>query len=225
MGFDKTESESTQTSQVMPAQEKYLEMLWKRGQKLLQSQIGPVGDQANQLAGEFMPFMRQSLGQLGQLAQGQGVGQQYLAGSLGQENPYLQDVIGGLREDIGQGLGRELGVGIAGEAGGVGGAYGGSRHGIREGMAIESANREFANAAADLRFGDYAAQGARAEALTQSQSEAARQLGGLAPDAFNLGISPLQAPWIPYQMQGRLLGAPTVLGQGQSESQGFGFSF
>lgn len=168
--------------------------------------------------------MRASSEQLTALGAGATPGQEYLSSTLGRTNPHLEDVINSLGSDISRFAQREIGSGVAGAAAGTGGAFGSSRHGISEGLVGEQAMRSFSDAAGQLRYGDYASQAARAEALINSQRAGAIGQAAIAPAAYNLGIAPWTAQWLPLQQYAMTLGRPTVLSEGRSESDGFNIS-
>ena len=220
-GFSKSDESSVSGTEVWDVQAPFLEQLWRSGGELLRRQ-GGIQDAAQQYSDEFLGSMRASLGSLGALAAGTTPGQAYLADTLGDVNPYLDATIDALGADISRFTDRQIGTTIAG--GTAGGAFGSSRHGIREGMALEAGAEEFAQGATALRAQDYSQQAARAQALTDSLYQGAFGLGATAPGAYDLGMAPYSAAWLPLTSYAMTLGAPTTLGHSRSEGSSFGLS-
>ena len=252
--------QATSQTFVDPAQAGFLDFLRTQGQGIAQGQLGPGGvgqfaqQQAQQLGGIGQNLLgvlqggAQQTGLGGQLAgavggvtPGGAPGTQFLQDRISQQNPFLNEQITQLGQDIGQEFRESILPGIRRGANQIG-ALGGGRQGVAEGIAAEGAQRSFAAQAANLRFSDVGLRQAAAAQLQQAslaggqlagaglgqQLTAAQaglgSLGGLA----GLGLSPFGAAFGPLEQLGALIGGPTVLSQGQSAqqsaSQGFGSS-
>lgn len=125
-------------------------------------------------------------------------------------NPYLNNQIDALGADIGRNLQTnilpQIGSGFA-----LANQYGGGRQGLAEGLALESAQREFGQGATALRSDAYN-QGAEAAALAlAAQTDAANVgLGGLGQQV-ELGLAGPLAGLLPLEQLQGLLGSPTIL--------------
>lgn len=147
----------------------------------------------------------------------------FLQGRLSSNNAVLNEQIGGLGEDIGQFFNQQILPGIQSEAI-AGGGLGGSRQGIAEGMAAQTAGREFQRGATTLRAGDIQARDNAAIALGQNRVSGAQAgLGGLGSVAgiadFGFG-----ADLAPFERLSALLGGQTVLGSSQGATSSSGIS-
>ena len=244
---------------VDPSQQPFLNFLRGQGGQIAQQQLGAGGPGAaggvlgRNLSTQGQGFLGQlqqgAGGQLGsqqlqaQAAQqaiaGQGPGADFLTQRLTSENPFLNQAIQSLGQDIGQQFQEQVLPGIRGSAVQVG-ALGGGRAQIAEGLAAQRSQQTFGSLAAGLRQQDLAQQQQAAFGLQQGALQggalagqgAAQQgqfaqaglgsLGGL----FNLGLAPFGAQFQPLQQLSGLVGQPTVLSQQQqrSQSQGTGSS-
>ena len=236
MGSSTSSQQSWNQSQgntfVDPSQSPFFSFLRQQAQGVAQGQMGPggQGDVASQLAA--------MLGGQGQgfLSQLQGVGQGTLPGSgfleqrLSQQNPFLNEQISQLGQDIGQQFRESILPGIRGNALAVGG-LGGGRAGVAEGLAAQGAQQAFGQQAANLRFQDVGLRQAAAGQLQNAglqqmglQGQAASQglssLGGL----MNLGMSPFGAQFGPLAQFAALLGPQNILSQQNSFGSSFGRS-
>ena len=236
---------------VDPAQQGFLNFLANQGQGIAQGQLGPGGvgafaqGQAQQLGGVGQNLLgilqggAQGTGLGGQLAGAvQGVtpggapGTQFLQDRISQQNPFLNEQITQLGQDIGQQFRESILPSIRRGATQIG-ALGGGRQGVAEGIAAEGAQRSFAQQAANLRFSDVGLRQAAAAQLQQAalaggqlagsglgQQLTAAQAGiGSLGGLQQLGLSPFGAAFSPLQQLGQLIGGPTVLSQGTSFGQ------
>ncbi len=260
IGSSRRSSESQQTSRdyIDPGSLQTLRFLQNQGMGLAGAQLGNIGQDASRLAGQLGGLGQGFLGQLGQgalgnlasqqsLAQsvnqaisGQGPGADFLQQRLSQQNPFLNQQIAALGQDIGQAFQESILPGIRRNAVSVGG-LGGGRQGVAEGLAAEGVTRQFAQQAANLRASDLAQRQIAAAQLAQNalaggqlagagvgQQLAASQAGLAAlPGQFDLGLSPYAAQFAPLQALAGVVGAPTVLNtsQGTTRSSGRSFQF
>lgn len=117
-----------------------------------------------------------------------------------QQNPFLQGQIQQGQDQIAQNLQRNILPSIGSSAASTG-QFGGGRQGVAEGIALSDANQQSANFSQNLIGQDFQAQQGRAlQALTQ------------AGNVGNLAFQPLQN-------LASIIGSPTILGQGTSESK------
>jgi hypothetical protein len=124
-------------------------------------------------------------------------------------SPYLGQQIQGLGADIGQFFNQQILPGIQGQYG-TGGTLGGSRQSIAQGMASQDALRMFSQGATNLRQADYG-QGLQAAGYLGDLGQ--QQIGNLG-NLYNLGMSPYQAQFAPWQALSGIIGGPAVLGGG-----------
>ena len=127
----------------------------------------------------------------------------------------LDEQIGGLGEDIGAFFREQILPGITSEAI-SGGGLGGGRQGVAEGIAADSAGREFQRGATSLRTADAASRDNIAAILGQNRIQGAEAgiggLGALAGIAdFGFG-----ADLAPFERLSAILGGPTVIGESSS---------
>ena len=274
LSSSKSKSQSTQESFVDPAQSPFLQQLRSAAQNLSgeqQQQIGQLFGLSQGLQQQGQGFLgglqgtQQGLGQLGQagfgqgqagidaltgIAQGTNPAAQALQQQAQGQNPFLQQQIEQLGGDVTRQFERGL-QGVRGEAVG-GGQLGGGRQGVAEGLLGESATRQFAQGATQLRNQDIQRQFEASSQLLQQQGFAGAQLGGLGQQQglgnqqaqlggllgqgqlglgglgqlqgqFNLGFSPFQAEFSPLQSLAGIIGSPTVLSTGQSTGSGSSF--
>ena len=277
LSSSKSKSQSTQETFIDPSQGPFLQQLRQAAQGLQgqqQGQIGQLFGQAEGLLGQGQQFLggiggtQQQLGQFGQasfgqgqagidaltgIAQGTNPAAQALQRQAQGQNPFLQQQITGLGEDINQQLQRQLGgAGGIGTEAGLAGQRGGGRQGVESGLAQEAALTQFQRGATGLRSQDIGRQLQAASGLLGFQGQAASQLGGLGQQQglgnqasmlqgllgqgqlglgglgalqgqFNLGFSPFQAEFSPLQSLAGIIGQPTVLSTGQSTGSGSSF--
>ena len=249
---------AAQQTFVDPGQQGFLDFLRQQGQGVAQTQLQPgfgAGAVAQQQAGQLGGIGQDLLGRLQGGAQGQGglagqlagavggvvqggaAGTEFLQQRLREGNPFLNEQISQLGQDIGTEFRESILPGIRRGATQIG-ALGGGRQGVAEGLAAQGAQRSFAQQAANLRFSDLGVRQAAAGQLQQAalqggqlagagigQQLAASQAGiGALPGLFNLGQSPFGAAFGPLQEFAGLLGGPTVLSTGTSESRGSSLS-
>lgn len=278
LGFSKSKSQATsqERSFVDPAQAPFLQNLRQQASALQaqqQQQIGQLFGLSGNLLGQggsFLSGLNQQIGQLQQGFQqtdfGQAIaqGQESLAGIAGGtnpalqalqqqavgQNPFLQEQIGQLGEDITRQF--ERGIAATNTAAVGAGQLGGGRQGVAQGLLGEAATREFARGATALRNQDIGRQLQASQAVLGAQQGAAGQLGaqglqgllgqqglqqagilgagqlglgglGQLGGLFNLGFAPFGAEFSPLQSLAGIIGGPTVLNQ--QSSQGTSSSF
>ncbi len=277
LGFSKSKSksESSQSSFVDPSQAPFLQALRSAGLDLSQQQQGQIGQlfgQSQGLLNQGQDFLggiqgtQQGLGQFGGAGFGQGQGgidalagiasgqnpaAQALQAQATGQNPFLQQQIGQLGEDITRQF--ERGIGATNAAAVGAGQLGGGRQGVAQGLLGESATRQFAQGATQLRNQDLGRQQQAATSLLGAQGAAGQALGGLGQQQglgnqqaalqgllgqgqlglgglgqlqgqFNLGFSPFEAQFSPLQNFASILGGPTVLSEGSSSGSSSAFS-
>jgi hypothetical protein len=190
-------------STVWGGQAPFLTNLYGQAQGLAGQQAGTIGQDAASLSQGL-------LGGLGPYANAatnpafQNLLQRAQGGS-----PYLGQQIQGLGADIGQFFNQQILPGIQSQYG-LGGTLGGSRQGIAQGMASQDALRQFTQGATNLRQADYG-QGLQAAGLLGNLGQ--QQIGNLG-NMYNLGMSPYQAQFAPWQALSGIIGGPAVLGGG-----------
>ena len=215
-----SKSESQQSTFVDPAQAPFLAQLRNQAQGLQgQQQQQGIGTQDffNQAIQPLQGAAGQGIGELGQIIGGQNQFQQQLATASQQGNPFLQQVIENTQGDISRNLTQNI-LPAIGSAAGLAGQRGSSRQGVAEGLATQDAQRLSAEAATNLNFQGFGQQLGAGQAALGNQQAAISQL----PQALQaqLGLSQAQVAG-PFQnlnqLQG-LIGAPSILGQGDSKS-------
>ncbi len=263
--FGRTKSRSQQSAStfsqarsfVDPSQQPFLNFLRGQGAGLAQQQLGAggpgdVGQRlGQQLGGVGTRLLDQlQLGAGGQLSsqqlqqqaanqaiQGIGPGADFLSQRVSGDNPFLNQQIQALGQDIGQQFREQVLPGIRGSAVQVG-ALGGGRAQIAEGLAAQRSQQTFGSLAAGLRQQDLAQQQQAAFGLQQGALQGGALAGqGVAQQGqfaeaglgnlgglFNLGLAPFGAQFQPLQAFGGLLGGPTVLNQATARSTSQGTS-
>ena len=109
-------------------------------------------------------------------------------------------------------------------AAGVAGGRGGSRNQIARGLAASDAQGQIAKAGSDLYGTQYGIGAQAAAGSTQAMLDAAGGLGSLAPEIYNLGMSPFTAQWAPLTALAQILGNPQVLSASISRGASTGSS-
>lgn len=148
---------------------------------------------------------------------GGGPGTDYLQSRVAGESPVLGEQIGALSEDVGRFFNEQLLPGITSEAV-AGGGLGGGRQGVAQGLAGESALREFSRGVTALRSADISARDAAAATLGQQAIQGAQVgLGGLGTlsGIANIGFG---AELAPYERLAALVGGPVTLTDSDSSS-------
>ena len=277
LSTSKQQSTSSQQSFIDPSQAPFLQQLRSQAtgvQRNQQSQIGPtlgaLGQNLSAQGQGFLGGLQGTQGELGQFGGADfGQGQAGIEGLQGivsganpaaralqqqaqGQNPFLQQQITGVGEDINQQLQRQLGgTGIAGEAN-LAGQLGGARQGVEAGLAQQGALQQFQRASTQLRSNDIGRQLQASSGLLGFQGQAAGQLAGLGQQQglgnqasalqgllgqgqlglgglgalqgqFNLGLSPFQAEFSPLQSLAGIVGDPTVLSTAEGQSSGRSF--
>jgi len=228
----------------------YLDPRQQAAQQQLQNQY--FGGNERFFNRAFMPFNNAGRGMLnrgeagvlrgGQEAfdQSQQYGQYGQAGAnmLGQyanpNNPYVQQQIGQLGQNIGQNLQRNI---LPGINQGFAGAQqrGSSRHGIAQGLALQGAQQQFQEGATGLYSNAYNQGQQAANQLAQygqqgqyGQGALAQQnygtLGQLGAANAQIGQNQYMAQFQPFQIGQQIVGAPSLLSNsyGYDNSQAFG---
>ncbi len=212
---------------VDPSQAPFLDFLRQSGMDLAGQQAGQIGGVAQQGADQLGGFGQGFLQNLAGIAGGGGLpGADFLEQRLSQQNPFLDQQIGSLGQDISRQFNQTILPGIRREAASVGG-LGGGRQGVAEGIASQGAQDAFSREAANLRFSDLGLRQGAATALQQGglaqqgiQANAALGgIGGLG-GLQQLGLSPFAAQFSPLANFASILGGPTVLNQQQNRSRG-----
>jgi hypothetical protein len=225
-GFNYNQSNSSSKNQstasgssatnVWGEQSPFLQSLYNQGAGILGQQQG-AGQAAQGQVDQFMPGVQQGFQGM------QGIGQ--TGGPIGQfadpNNSMVNQQIGNLGQQLGDFFNNQLMPGIAGQAVDVGG-FGGARQGVAQGAAAGHVAQQFQQGSTDLMANAYGNAQNAAGQQTQAMLGANSALGGMAGDAFNLGMSPYNAAWGPLQQQAGLLGGPAMLSQSQQQSQGTG---
>jgi len=277
LSTSRQQSTSSQQSFIDPSQAPFLNQLRQQATGVQQNQQGQIGQQLGALGQNLsaqgqglLGGLQQTQGALGQfggagfgqgqagidaltgIAQGTNPAARALQQQASGQNPFLQQQITGLGEDINQQLQRQLGgTGIGGEAN-LAGQLGGGRQGVESGLAQEAALTQFQRGATGLRSQDIGRQLQAASGLLGFQGQAGGQLAGLGQQQglqnqasqlqgllgqgqlglgglgalqgqFNLGLSPFQAEFTPLQSLAGIIGDPTVLTEGTSQSTGRSF--
>lgn len=146
-------------------------------------------------------------------------GTAYLTNRLSADNPVLQTQVDALRQDTGRLFTENLNPAITSRAV-AGGTLGGGRQGVAQGLAMESAAREFERGATALRGGDISARDAAAMAVASNSVSAASTGLGSLPGLLDLVSTGAEAPLASYSALSSIMGGPTTL----STSQGSSFS-
>lgn len=256
-GRSTSQQSSAGSTFIDPSQQGFLDFIRNQGQGIAQQQLGAggIGDVAFQQSGQlggagqgFLGNLQQgAAGQLGgqqlqnqaaqQAIQGGGPGGDFLQGAIAQGNPFLNQQVQALGQQIGQQFQEQVLPGIRRNATSVGG-LGGGRQGVAEGIAGRGSQQAFANQAANLGFQNFGQQLGAAGQLQQNALQGgqlagqgvSQQLGsataglGSLGGLFNLGLAPFGAQFQPLQQQAGLVGGPTVLSEQQSQGQSSAFN-
>lgn len=187
-------SESSQRSFVDPVQQAYLQGLYRRGAVAQQG--------ASAQLPQFQAQGQQFLGALGgagsQLDQFTGPG-------------FAQQQIGAVQSLLNRNLTENLLPAIGSQAQLTGG-FGGGRQGVAEGIALRGTQEALSNTSADILSQDLLRRQQAAQAQGALSSAGAQAGLSFLPQQLNLGLSPLLS-------LAQILGPPTVLGQGSSETR------
>lgn len=150
-------------------------------------------------------------------------GTNYLTSRISGENPLLDEQIGALEEDVGRLFTERLNPAITSRAV-AGGTLGGGRQGVAQGLATETAAREFTRGALELRSRDMQARdAAAAQVATNSLAGASTGLGAL-PSLLDLTERGQNAELGVYSSLSSILGGPTVLTEAGQRSFADAFS-
>ncbi len=227
LGAGSSRSDSQSTQRVWDTQATYLRNFWPLVEQMFMEQNQTLFGYGQELADEVSGRFGQAGEAYESILAGEDAGSQYLQGRLSGDNPYLSGAI----DDYGEDIARNLAQNILPElrSGGVAaGQPGGSRAYIAQGLAAQGAQREFARGANEMRLQDLAQTDAMAGQYMGmrggQQLAAAGGLAGLAEPAYNLGMAPYSAAWMPALNYASILGAPTVLGESESESREWNLS-
>lgn len=154
---------------------------------------------------------------------GEDAGTNYLTSRITGENPLLEENIGALREDVGRLFTEQLNPAITSRAV-AGGTLGGGRQGVAQGLATETAAREFTRGALALRTSDMQARDAAAAQVSANSLSAASTGLGALPSLLDLTERGQNAELGVYSSLSSILGGPTVLTQAGSQSTANAFS-
>lgn len=184
---------------------------------------------------------------LGGIVDGSNAGMQSMESLMNPTgNPYLQSEIDSMYGSINKNLTENILPAQRGEES-VLDQYGGSRGAITEGMAMDSAITQGAEAEQGLRYDAYTSDmdralqaslgytGATADASTaytgagmtadQIMADKYNAVPEMLTSAMNLGMSEYQLPFDYLGNLANLYGSPTVLGEGSSSQSGFNMGF
>lgn len=154
---------------------------------------------------------------------GTDAGTNYLTSRISGENPLLAENISGLEEDVGRLFTERLNPAITSRAV-AGGTLGGGRQGVAQGLATETAAREFTRGALALRTSDMQMRDqAAAQVASNSLSAASTGLGAL-PSLLDLTERGQNAELGVYSSLSSILGGPTVLTEAGQQSVANAFS-
>lgn len=197
---------------VDPKQQPFLDFTRNLGRSLV-GQYGAGAGQFSQQAGAGL--FGQGLGLLGSLSSNP-----FLTALQGQAggNPGLVNAqIGQLQADLGRSFRQEVLPGIGRDAVGIG-AFGGSRQGVAEGIAAQGFADAFSRGVTDIQSAD--ALRAQQAAISGGGLLAQGALGGIAGlgSLFDVGLGQFTGGFAPLSIYSQILGAPTVLSEGQSKS-------
>lgn len=196
-----------------------------QGAQQFGQQIGGYGDQ---LRSDLQGQIGSIAPQIGQLQQMQQNTAQGLQGFVEQNNPYLNSQLQQFGQNIGQNLRENILPAIGGNFQGAG-QRGSGRQGVAEGMAAQSAQRQFSQGAQNLLSQGFQNQQQAATAMAQLGGQAGgqaanlmqlQQQGLLGQQANMPGMvqGQLNAQLQPFQIGAGVIGAPSLL----SSSFGFG---
>lgn len=237
VSFGKTGG-SSQQNYVWQPQTSYLEGLYETGTDLY-NQLSPgIRDFSTGFSSSNMPTLQDSIAStgntdfLGNIKSGVNLGMSGLSGMINPTtNPYLESTIGDMWNNLGRNVSEVVLPGQRSEES-ITGNYGGSRGALAEGMALQEAIRSGLQGERTMRSGAYESGMGRALSasdlytrlgLTADQAELARTTAtpDMISSAYNLGMSPYNAPFNMLSNYQNIIGAPTILGQG---STGSGFN-
>lgn len=155
---------------------------------------------------------------------GTDAGTNHLTSRITGENPLLQENIAGLEEDVGRLFSERLNPAITSRAV-AGGTLGGGRQGVAQGLATETAAREFTRGALALRTSDMQMRDqAAAQVAANSLSAASTGLGAL-PSLLDLTERGQNAELGVYSSLSSILGGPTVMTEAGQQSRSVADAF
>lgn len=146
---------------------------------------------------------------------GGGAGARALEERLASRDGLADEQISLLGEDISRFLSEDVNPAIK-ESGVVASTLGGSRGEVQRGMATDSATREFARGAVDIRSRDQAARDSIAGMLAQDESSRAGTALSSLPGLFGLAEGGALASLSPFAALSSILGPATVLSSSSS---------
>jgi len=235
VGSSSQRQSSSGSTFVDPSQSQFFDFLRQAGMGLAQGQMGAGGQAqaAGELSAQLGGFGQSFLSNLQNIAGGAGQlpGSNFLEQRLSQQNPFLNEQITQLGQDIGQQFQQSILPGIRGNALSVGG-LGGGRQGVAEGLAAQGATDAFARGSANLRFQDVGLRQAAASQLQnaglgqqQMQIGAAQSGIGSLGGMMNLGMSPFAAAFSPLAQFAAILGPQNILSRQSGSGSGGSFNF
>ncbi len=222
MSTSKSRQSSNSSSSIWEPQAPYLQELYQAGSNLFGGQMRGARNAGNRVGQVINPALEGAVGNVGNIAAGTSADQEFLRSRMGQDNPYLDSVIGDAVGDISRGLTENILPALTTNAVGVG-AYGGSRDAIARGLAGARAAEQMGQVSSDLRYADYVQDDQRAQALLNSQNTAGGLLPGMTDAAYRGAMSPYAGAWEPLRQYAGILGSPVVLANSASRGRSKGF--
>lgn len=240
-------SKSRNQSYVWDEQSPFLQNLYQTGQNLYDQTSGSAQTAADGFLNRYMPQLNTTANKFKNmdyaqyLPDGINLGMTTLSNMMdNQVNPYLETQVENLWDSIGTNLKENILPAQRSEASVLGG-YGDSRDRIAEGMAMKQAIKSGSDAETNLRFSGFESGQNRAltaadvfsgRTLDESklgltaqgmEADAMKQFPEMVNNMYNLGMSAQQLPWQDLYNYQKVIGAPTILGQGSSGGVNFGF--
>lgn len=205
------QSSGSGNSFISGMQSPFLSSLWQGATNLAGGQQGIQG-QAQNMVGQMLPGTFDALGSMGNIAQGNSP----LAQFANPNNQLVSQQLGMLGQSLGDMFTNTIAP-TMGSAANMAGGLGASRHQLGLGQAAGDIGKAFMSGGVDLASNAYNTAANSANALTQSMMGAGSAIPGMSADIFNLGMSPMNAAWSPFQNLAGILGGPTVLQQNQQQ--------
>ena len=219
---EKSSANMNSTQNIWGAQAPFLQNLYSQAQGLFQQQQGQIGGAADAYAQEGLGGARAGMASMMDIAATGGPVGQYAQPN----NALARKQLGFMSENIGNEFQRNV-LPSLNSAAGIAGAQGGSRNALGRGLAASDAQRQIAEAGANLYGQQYGIGAQAAGAATQARLSAAGELPGMGASLYNLGMSPYTAQWAPMTALASMIGSPTALTTAASKqsSKKSGFNF
>ncbi len=223
IGGGASQSENKSKQEVWAPQAQFLTDFWPFVQQLFQEQNQNIFSFGQGLSEEMTGRLDTASGAFESIMSGEAPGASYMQSRLSEANPYLGETIDAYGADIARNLAENILPEL--RSGGVAaGAPGGSRAYIAQGLAAQGAQTQFAQGASRMRTADLAQRDQMAGLYSSMQMQAAGGYAGLADQAYNLGMAPYSAAWMPALNYANILGSPTVLTESEGDASSFEFS-